>query len=128
MEVSYSRHRASLLFAAAHLGCWRKPAFCQNDTYDSIGMLSDIKPEGQYHAIRFTINGKSMTAAWIDTPTTKDFVPLLEMTLELDDYASTEKIAYLPPKLSPKGARAGVHPGVGDIAKSATMALIHGLD
>jgi hypothetical protein len=50
--------------------------------------------------------------------------PLAGDDAGIGDYASTEKIAYLPQKLSPKGARAGVDPDVGDIAKSATMALI----
>jgi len=65
--------------------------------------------------IRLTINGKSTTATLIDSPTTRDFIALLPMTLKLDDYASTEKIAYLPKKLSTQGAPAGIDPDVGDI-------------
>ena len=65
--------------------------------------------------IRLTISGKSTTATLADTPTTRDFVTLLPMTLKLDDYASTEKIAYLPKKLSTQGAPAGINPDIGDI-------------
>jgi len=65
--------------------------------------------------IRLTINGKSTTATLIDSPTVRDFLALLPLTLQLDDSASTEKIAYLPKKLSTQGAPAGVDPDVGDI-------------
>jgi hypothetical protein len=65
--------------------------------------------------IRLTVNGRSTTATLIDSPTTRDFVALLPMTLTLEDYASTEKIAYLPKKLSTAGAPKGVDPDVGDI-------------
>lgn len=65
--------------------------------------------------IRLTINGMPTTATLIDSPSTRDFVALLPMTLKLDDYASTEKIAYLPKKLTTQGAPAGIDPAVGDI-------------
>ena len=38
------------------------------------------------------------------------------MTITLEDYASTEKIAYMSRKLSTAGAPDGVDPAVGDIA------------
>lgn len=65
--------------------------------------------------IRVTINGKSITATLIDSPATRDFIAQLPLTLKLEDYASTEKIAYLPKKLSTQGAPAGIDPDVGDI-------------
>lgn len=65
--------------------------------------------------IRLTVNGHSMTATLIDSPTTRDFLSLLPLTLELEDYAGTEKIAYLSRKLSEEDAPAGVDPSVGDI-------------
>jgi len=65
--------------------------------------------------IRLTSNGKSMTAMLEDNPSAQDFFSLLPLTLTLDDYASTEKISYLPRKLSTQGAPAGVDPDVGDI-------------
>ncbi len=66
--------------------------------------------------IRLTINGKAMTATLADNATAKDFLSLLPMTLTLEDYAATEKIGYLPRKLSTAGAPAGSDPAVGDIA------------
>lgn len=65
--------------------------------------------------IRLSINGKAISASLVDSPTTRDFIALLPLTLKLDDYASTEKIAYLPKKLTAQGAPAGVDPDVGDI-------------
>lgn len=66
--------------------------------------------------IRLTINGKSATATLLNNATSKDFFSLLPMTLTLEDYAATEKIAYPPRKLSTEGAPAGIDPAVGDIA------------
>lgn len=65
--------------------------------------------------VRLTINGKETTATLTNSATTRDFVALLPLTLKLDDYASTEKIAFLPKKLSTQGAPAGIDPDVGDI-------------
>jgi hypothetical protein len=66
--------------------------------------------------IRLMIDGKAITATLIDNPTARDFLSLLPMTVTLEDYAATEKITYLPRKLSTAGAPAGSDPSVGDIA------------
>jgi len=65
--------------------------------------------------IRMNADGHLITATLIDSPTARDFFGLLPLTLTLEDYASTEKIANLPRKLSEEGAPAGVDPSVGDI-------------
>ncbi|MFO1317632.1 MAG: cyclophilin-like fold protein [Burkholderiales bacterium] len=78
--------------------------------------------------IRLRIEGKVMTATLLDTATARDFVSLLPLTLTLEDYASTEKIAYLPKNLSTAGAPAGVDPDVGDITYYApwgNLAIFH---
>ena len=66
--------------------------------------------------ILLKINGRSIPASMIDNATTKDFLSLLPVTLTLDDYNGTEKISYLPKKLSTDGAPAGFTPSIGDIA------------
>ena len=67
--------------------------------------------------IRLTIDGKELaTATLMDNATARDFLSLLPITLTLEDYASTEKIAYLPRKLSTANAPAGSDPSVGDFA------------
>lgn len=65
--------------------------------------------------IRLTINGQSTTATLDDNATARDFLSMLPLTLPLEDYASSEKIAYPPRKLSTQGAPAGIDPEVGDI-------------
>ena len=66
--------------------------------------------------ILLKINGHSIPASMIGNETTKDFLALLPVTLTLDDYNGTEKISYLPKKLSTDGAPAGFTPSIGDIA------------
>ncbi len=51
-----------------------------------------------------------------DNPTVRDFVKQLPLTLEFEDYGSTEKIAYPANKLTSQGAPAGIDPSIGDIA------------
>jgi len=65
--------------------------------------------------IHLTIDGQQLTATLTDSPTTRDFIAQLPLTLKLDDYAATEKIAYLPKKLSTQGAPAGTDPAPGDV-------------
>ena len=66
--------------------------------------------------IRLTLEDTVITATLIDSKTTQDFISLLPLTLTLEDYAGTEKISYLPRRLSTEGAPAGSDPSVGDIA------------
>ena len=66
--------------------------------------------------IRLTVNGKAISATLLTNGAAKDFLSLLPMTLTLEDYAATEKIAYPPRKLSTAGAPPGSDPSVGDIA------------
>lgn len=66
--------------------------------------------------IRFMIEGKVAHATLENNATARDFASLLPMTLTLEDYARTEKIHYLPRKLSTAGAPAGADPSLGDIA------------
>ena len=66
--------------------------------------------------LRLTFNGQPVIATLDDTPSSRDFASQLPMTLALQDHASTEKIAYLPRKLTTQGAPAGIAPRVGDIA------------
>lgn len=51
-----------------------------------------------------------------DTPTSRDFITLLPMTVTLQDFNQTEKIGYLPRKLSLQLAPDGFKPVIGDFA------------
>lgn len=65
--------------------------------------------------IHMTIDGEVATATLEDSPAARDFAALLPLTLNLKDYASTEKVSDLPKKLSTEGAPPGYDPSVGDI-------------
>ena len=56
-----------------------------------------------------------LTATLIDNATSRDFVAMLPITLELRDYAGTEKISDLPARLSTADAPEGSEPRAGDL-------------
>jgi hypothetical protein len=65
--------------------------------------------------ISIKLGAKLITAGLVDSATSRDFVSLLPMTIELEDYAATEKIGYLPRKLSTVVAPAGTDPATEDV-------------
>ncbi|MCU1350496.1 MAG: hypothetical protein JWO56_3526 [Acidobacteria bacterium] len=65
--------------------------------------------------ILISSDGRTITATLADNATSRELVALLPLTLELEDYASTEKIAYLPKPLSTAGAPAAMTPRAGDL-------------
>jgi hypothetical protein len=65
--------------------------------------------------IRITDEDVVITATLADNKTAQDFISLLPLTLTLEDYAGTEKISYLPRKLSTEDAPTGSDPVIGDI-------------
>ena len=65
--------------------------------------------------LQLTIAGQVLAATLDGNAATRDFLALLPLTLDLEDYASTEKIAPLPKKLSTAGTPAGTTPSAGDI-------------
>lgn len=73
------------------------------------------KLKGGDMKIRITFNNAEFTATMYDNPTARDFISLLPLTLELKDYAGTEKISQIPRKLSLKDAPSGSDPSIGDI-------------
>lgn len=67
-------------------------------------------------SIQLKVQNEAMTATMIDSPTARDFVSRLPLTVTLEDYVGTEKIHYLPLRLSTGGAPAGSDPFVREIA------------
>ena len=65
--------------------------------------------------ILITIDDYSVTATLEDNTTSRDFLAMLPLQLELRDFASSEKIADLPQRLSTQDAPAGYKPKAGDI-------------
>lgn len=78
--------------------------------------LTTARKEVNVMKIRLHINGRITTATLDDSAAARDFLALLPLTMTLEDYHATEKIAYLPSKLSTQGAPAGITPQVGDLA------------
>lgn len=79
--------------------------------------VTTTKPRGNtMYQVTITLDKTVITARLDDTPTVRDFIARLPMTVKLEDYAATEKITYLPHKLTTEGAPAGVDPAIGDIA------------
>lgn len=66
--------------------------------------------------IRLSGGNTVLTATMLDNETSRDFISMLPLVVTFKDYAGTEKITYLPRRLSSKGAPAGTDPSVGDIA------------
>ena len=80
---------------------------------------ADAETDGM--KIRIRMNGNEVTATLIDNATSRDFASLLPLTLKLEDYGETEKIGYLPRKLSTEGAPPGSDPSVGDVSYYAPL-------
>lgn len=87
-------------------------------TFAATAILCLTQPVlAQSTKIRIAFEGKSIQATLFDNTAARDLVSLLPLTLSLDDYAATEKIAYLPRKLSTAGAPARSDAGsAGEIA------------
>jgi hypothetical protein len=72
---------------------------------------------GAMLAIRITVDGDIVATGILDdNDSARDFAALLPLDLLLKDYASTEKIADLPSRLSMTGAPEAYTPSVGDIS------------
>ncbi|UQZ91276.1 hypothetical protein C4J81_15595 [Deltaproteobacteria bacterium Smac51] len=61
-----------------------------------------------------TFNNEAIIIKMHDNPTSRDFISLLPITLSMSDYNRTEKISYLPRKLSSQDAPSGSNPSAGD--------------
>jgi hypothetical protein len=65
--------------------------------------------------IEISVEGTAIQGQLNDGPAAFDLASLLPVTLNLTDYASTEKIAYLPRKLRVQGEPPGTDAQSGDI-------------
>ena len=96
-----SKRKPAVLFAAITLG---------------LLAVASADAEADSMKIRIRINGHEIAATLIDSATSRDFVSLLPLKLKFEDYGDTEKISYLPRKLSTEGAPPGSDPSVGDVS------------
>ena len=68
------------------------------------------------HRLSIVIGSHTVTAILYDNPTTRDFISRLPLTVDLSDYASTEKVFTPSPGLTTSGSPSGLNPKAGDIA------------
>ncbi|MDQ1040688.1 hypothetical protein QFZ75_007104 [Streptomyces sp. V3I8] len=66
--------------------------------------------------IQFTLDGRRVGATLNDSPAARGFAELLPLTLDLQDFHGTERVADLPRKLETSGAPEPAAARVGDIA------------
>ena len=72
---------------------------------------------------------QEFTVVLNDSPSARDLVSLLPLELSIEDYATNEKIAYLPRKLSEVGTSAFSDEAVGDVCTYApwgNLVFFHG--
>ena len=66
--------------------------------------------------VQFQLKNTDVVIALDDHETNRNLLTLLPRKLDWEDYASTEKISYLPRKLDIQGRPAGYKPARGDFA------------
>lgn len=66
--------------------------------------------------IQFVFNGVKVAGSLEENAVAREFLAQLPLTVKLEDYGSTEKIAWLPAKLRQADARESITPKRGDIA------------
>ncbi len=66
-------------------------------------------------SVRFAFSGQTFTATLFDTPSARDFASMLPLDLTISDYATNEKIAYLPRKLTEQGSGPFENEAPGDL-------------
>lgn len=66
--------------------------------------------------IQFIYHGTTVIGALDDNAVSREFLAMLPLTVTLEDYGTTEKIAWLPSKLRQADATEAITPLTGDIA------------
>ena len=87
-----------------------------NPKSSSAGSSSQVRADNGNARVRFSFNNESIVVDMNDSPTSRDFLSQLPLTLTFKDYSGSEKIAYPPKELSTQGAPAGSDPSIGDLA------------
>ncbi len=92
---------------------------------------SDASSDGKKTAmrLRFSFADQDFTATLEDNPSARDLLSMLPLDLTIEDYATNEKIAYLPRKLTEDGSGRFGNEAAGDLcyyAPWANLALFHG--
>lgn len=106
----------------AHYAVWLYRALNleQEETPSLIPAPIEIDPpvyvqEASAPKIKLRFNNEEVIVQLEQNAATQDLVAALPLTLTFEDYAGTEKISYLPNKLSTAGTPAGIDPAIGDL-------------
>lgn len=75
--------------------------FCVFFTHPADGLGATMNPTDT--KVRIFSGNQEAVVVLYDSPVSRDFVSLLPMTATFEDYAKTEKITYLPRKLTTDG-------------------------
>jgi hypothetical protein len=89
-------HRRSLLVGGLAVTLYPAMAFGQTGS-------DSANPDPKTMKVRFIFDAHTVNATLYDNPSARDFVSLLPLDLEIEDYSNNEKIAYLPRKLTEDG-------------------------
>lgn len=79
--------------------------------------------------LRFAFADQEFTATLEDNPSARDLLSMVPFDLKISDYATNEKIAYLPRKLTEDGSGRFDGEAVGDLCYYApwgNLAMFHG--
>lgn len=94
----------------------------QNNTSDETNINNiptnerDMNETMQNARIKLTFNNEEVYVKLDDNQTSRDFLEMLPLTLQFEDYNNTEKIANLPEKLSTDGTPSGYDPQIADFS------------
>lgn len=115
MTKAYRDYFKTRSFAAVFIliACAFMPVAAHADIRSKEAPVSKIQ---KVYKIQIELDGAVLFASLDDNPTVRDFIARLPLTLELKDYASTEKVVFLPDKLTTQNAPPGSTPVVGDIS------------
>ena len=72
------------------------------------------RPDMGEPRVRFAAGGTEIIVRIADNPTSRDFVSMLPLTLDFEDFAGMEKLGYLPRRLTTEGS-SGSAPANGDL-------------
>lgn len=79
--------------------------------------------------IRLSFSDQDFTATLYDNVSARDFASMLPLEIEVSDYSTNEKIAYLPRKLNPEARGPFPNAAPGDLCYYipwGNLALFHG--
>ncbi|MET9974659.1 cyclophilin-like fold protein [Streptomyces microflavus] len=109
--------RGALIRAAPAAALVLTVSACSSDAQKATpATMSSASDRNTPMDIRVTLDGRPVDATLNESPTARDFAALLPLTLGLQDFHGTERVADLPRKLDTSGAPEPAAAQIGDIA------------